>query len=474
MSTTVPEGRGQAAFVPNVDYDIFLSYKHVDGGGDPWIDEFCESLRLELLKWLGQVSVFRDSADRALLPGDVWRQRLMQAVETAPVFLAVLTDPYFRSDECMEELGAFLGRLKGADKAAALRLVPVLRLPVDNAMLERDLKAFQQQRFFEPPAPGQPPRELRPEDARSRQGRFYEAVVALADALRLALREARGEKVGRMTPLYLGTVGALDDPEHDNLARDLRSDGWLPLPENPYLWSSEYLRNDIAEQITKARLCLFVVPALLDEKTAKRLEVQLELAIEARRRGAQPAPLVWMPAGVSGGAELLRRIREEFAAEIELFDGCGFEDFKSDVKEALKPLRPAATPTPGGMVAVLLAEADAEAAAPLLGALVDDLQRDPKLCLLKPDTALSKFTADFAACEGCVVVWGAADADAVQQWVDSPALAALRERDALALWPAPPLDALKRSLRKRKIVRLPEGELGPALRDFLAAAKAAR
>jgi hypothetical protein len=123
---------------------------------------------------------------------------------------------------------------------------------------------------------------------------------------------------------------------------------------------------------------------------------------------------------------------------------------------------------------VLLAEADAEAAAPLLGALVDDLQRDPKLCLLKPDTALSKFTADFAACEGCVVVWGAADADAVQQWVDSPALAALRERDALALWPAPPLDALKRSLRKRKIVRLPEGELGPALRDFLAAAKAAR
>ena len=485
------------AYVPHAEHDIFVSYRHV-ADTDPWMDVLCSSLKLELGKRLGRVSMFRDSA--ALLAGDRWRDEIERLVQSSPVFLAVLSDPYFDSKECMEELSLFLKRLKSAtDTGSAPTLMPILRLPVDHPLMSRDLQPFNHLKFFDQPDAGRPARELNPQRADDPESRFFEAVVGLAFALGQHLRRAAGAVSQHLDAVYLATVGAREDKRRDNLEHDLRAHDLLPLPGHPYMWSSETLQDEMAEQLEAARLSVFVVAPDSERTSQQRLALQLDQAVRVAVRLGQPRPMVWIPAdaGVNVTPDgLIARIRNVLAGDVELFDGCTVKDFKDEVFATLAGLSapgagapgfaaplagPAVTPSPGqgavgsspqagGPVAVLVEEADLDASLGLVDALVEGLGCDLRRCVMTDASPLSAQMAKAAACAACVVVWGGRDEGWLQDIVNHPALVALRSNGRLAVHLAAPLDAYKRTFRQKNLLRLTDADLLPGLRALLSAA----
>lgn len=102
------------------EYDVFISYRH-DYPVGPWVRNFLYEL---FSGWLTQklggrkARVFLDQAPgpesrarrEALSAGDVWPDRLKQALSVSKCLVPVLSPDYFRSDWCVSELETFRER----------------------------------------------------------------------------------------------------------------------------------------------------------------------------------------------------------------------------------------------------------------------------------------------------------------------------------------------------------------------------
>ena len=96
-------------YLPQFKNDLFISYRRSSNeGDDPWVDNFCNSVRSQLRDLVGNVQIWRDTAE--LRGGDAWRPEIADAVDSTAVFLALISRTYFDSDECRKELDRFLGR----------------------------------------------------------------------------------------------------------------------------------------------------------------------------------------------------------------------------------------------------------------------------------------------------------------------------------------------------------------------------
>lgn len=114
----------------SVRYDAFWSYAHEDnsrqsgrvlGLAAALQDEFSVVTGDEL-----ELFIDRDSVGW----GDLWRERIDQALGEAPFFIALVTPKYVRSVECRKELLAFSREAKS--RGIAQLLLPILFIDVDG------------------------------------------------------------------------------------------------------------------------------------------------------------------------------------------------------------------------------------------------------------------------------------------------------------------------------------------------------
>lgn len=114
------------AYLPSFEYDIFISYAHVDnlvprGGGRGWVDRFQEELELELSRRLGRVGAAKIWWDDSLDGSQVFDTTIQQTINGAGLFLALTSAGYLASQYCRKELDWFyrktekdpVGRLLG-------------------------------------------------------------------------------------------------------------------------------------------------------------------------------------------------------------------------------------------------------------------------------------------------------------------------------------------------------------------------
>jgi TIR domain len=85
-------------------WDIFVSYRHVaDESDDHWVTNFCKGLETRINDQLGEKPrIFQDKA--ALRAGDEWREELDRVLESVPIFLAIISQSYFHSQVCRQEM----------------------------------------------------------------------------------------------------------------------------------------------------------------------------------------------------------------------------------------------------------------------------------------------------------------------------------------------------------------------------------
>ena len=422
------------AYLPQYQHDLFISYRRASNEGqDAWVDHFCDSVRSALKDLVGDVSIWRDTAE--LHAGDAWRPEIAQAVDSAGIFIALISRTYFDSDECRKEFDRFLGRIKGAD-GASRKLMPIYKHPPKpDQTLPAELAQIGHHEFFN--LQPKPWRELDPRrDADDYQERLGRVVFDLMEALEALHGQQKQRALGKV---FVASVGPELLQERERLRTDLRQRGWLVVPEREYLWNADDHAQRILDDLANAQLCVHLVQrvASVEPLTATRSRLQLELAHAQMQQRGRPAPLVWIQPltkaeeASADSRALIEYIEGDLANEgVDYLQG-SLEDLKTLVIDRL-PAPPTAAPaaepnasTEVRAVALLVEEADLPDTAALKLQLAGPLGMEPRPLKFAGSTPrdADRLARTLAACPQAIIVWSRQGEDWVYDLLDHPALA---------------------------------------------------
>lgn len=128
-------------YVPGYDYDVFVSYAHVDNkpmiAGDPeseWVSSLIEKLKTLLAQKLGRdvAKVWRDPALEGHAP---ITPEISKAIAASGTLLLILSEGWLASDWCRRELSLFIESLRekgGTGAATSKRIFVVARSDIER------------------------------------------------------------------------------------------------------------------------------------------------------------------------------------------------------------------------------------------------------------------------------------------------------------------------------------------------------
>lgn len=458
------------AYVPRFKNDIFISYRHSSNEGqDKWVDTFCNRLEERLTEFVGDITIWKDKTD--LRAGDKWRPEIAEALDSAAIFLAIISRTYFESDVCRNELDQFLGRAKEAAEALPRRIVPIFKQPAKPGQdMPQELAQIHRHEFFQLDPPGS--HRFREFGPGTDANRFWETLEQLAQDLMYALETLKGEARKRVVgTVYLASVGPELHAERAKLKADLQQRGYLVVPQHDYLWNAAEFSGKIGDDLSAAQLCVHQVArtASIDPDTSGRARIQLELATQAMKSKGKPLPLVWIqPASETDetARPLVDYIERELSNEGVEYSQGSLEDFKTQMYDKL-PRRTAAA---AREVALLVEEGDIAATGDINALFVDKLGVDPRRIKLSGSNLQdpSSLAKVLARCRKCVMFWGAQPEDWVSDVLALDALAGLGKEN-LCVYGAAPASPEKSTFRtsKARIIDGGSGSQESDLRQFL-------
>ena len=99
-------------YVSGFEFDIFISYAHVDnltaeGGSKGWVSQFHQYLEVQLWKRVGRTESVKVWRDLALDGNQLFDQTIQDRVQGSALFLALTSAGYLASDYCRRELRCF-------------------------------------------------------------------------------------------------------------------------------------------------------------------------------------------------------------------------------------------------------------------------------------------------------------------------------------------------------------------------------
>ena len=123
------------AFVPKYQYDIFVSYAHVDdmpdvGADHGWVTTLISSLRTRLAQRLGRSDAFSLWMDPELANHGSLTPQILDALHGSATILIILSPGYLASWWCLREKDSFLDTLQGGSDS---RIFLVERDIIDDA-----------------------------------------------------------------------------------------------------------------------------------------------------------------------------------------------------------------------------------------------------------------------------------------------------------------------------------------------------
>ena len=412
-------------FLPQFKNDLFISYRRASNESqDRWVDTFCNNVRTELRDRVGDVAIWRDTAE--LRAGEAWRPEIAEAVESTGIFMALISRTYFDSDECRKELDRFLGRLKAPEGAGGRKLMPIFKHPSRSQdEMPAELREIGHHEFFIQEAKSW--REL---DPKRDSDDYWERMSRMVQDLTVALEDLQGEqKKQALGTVFIARVGPELLQERERLRGDLRQRGFLVVPENEYLWNADDHRQRITTDLAGALMCIHLVARneSIEPLTPARDRLQLQLAHAEMGLRGKPAPLVWIqPAAATAASQqaLIDYIEQTLADEgVDYLQG-SLEELKTQMLEMLPKPAPKA-PVKPREVALLVDERDLADLGPLKTLLADKLGVEPRPLKFSGSSPKDeeRLQRTLAACQQVVIFWSRQSEDWVFDLLDLPALA---------------------------------------------------
>src|SRR5512135_1378195 len=105
------------AYVPNYEYDIFVSYAHVDDEPYPgvdagWVSTLIKCIKTKLSQRLGRSDAYSLFMDHQLARHVKLTPQLMDALHRSAILIVILSPCYVASDWCNREKNTFLQTIK--------------------------------------------------------------------------------------------------------------------------------------------------------------------------------------------------------------------------------------------------------------------------------------------------------------------------------------------------------------------------
>lgn len=424
-------------YLPQFKNDLFLSYRRASNEGpDAWIDTFCNRVQSALRDRVGDVSIWRDTGE--LKAGDAWRPEIAEAVDTAGLFLAVISRTYFDSAECRKEFDRFLGSLKTAPEAGR-KLVPIFKHPPKpDQELPRELAEIGHHEFYlrEP----KPWRELDPkldDDYAPYNERLGRVVFDLMEAIENLYGQQKKQALGKV---FVATVPPELNDDRERLRSDLRQRGFVVVPEREYLWNADNHQERITQDLSEALLAVHLVArtSSTEPLSAERSRLQLQLATAAMAQRGRPAPLVWIqPADRTDDSQrtLIDYIEQDLANQgLDYLTG-PLEELKTLMLDKLPRPTPKAPPKPRE-VALLVEDGEAADLGPLKQLLSGKLGLEPRVLRFAGSTPKdpARLAKGLAECPQALIVWHRQDEDWVKALLQLDALGAHAGPGRLAVY----------------------------------------
>ncbi len=364
------------------EYDIFISYGHIDdedpsGDVKGWVDLLVERLPSLVAGYLGyKPKIWRD--EQSLHGNDRLRGAIGSGVTRACLFVPVVSPRYVLSDWCRKELETFCaGELtQGADSFSS-RIFKVIKSPLLLANLSekepeqlRDLIGYA---FYE--MEGNMPREFSPDVVNGKDQRYWDLLQRLAWEIASMLVKLKHEPeaqptnianamvtsapatsaahVGGATPaklVYLAETTSDLAAERERVRDELRQRGYGVLPEQKLpLDEKKKTEEAVRADLARCSMSIHLVGAkygLTPEDDGRSVAlIQEELAAEREAADASFQRLLWMPNGLmSPGMEVsderqktfIRELQNRVTARAELLQ-MTVEDLKTRIIEKLNP-----------------------------------------------------------------------------------------------------------------------------------------
>jgi hypothetical protein len=359
--------------VPQFEYEVFISYAHLDNEPLPdkekgWIEQFGELLDRLLGEELGSApKIWRDN----MLRGDDFiTEAILDQMPRIAVMISVLSPRYIKSEWCLKELTHFC---KAAEQTGGFRIgnksriYKVVKTPVRGEEPDtlRDIKGYE---FYQiKDKSGRPQWFAFDEEfgleARvnflNKVGDVAYDIANLIETLRKQMVSQHQQQASEIAHAKTASPGISESPvagtiylaeaapdlaqEWDNIRRDLLQRKYRVLPEHPLPKKLHELEAAVRADLAASNLSIHLVGDEYglspDDDTRSNVYLQNELATE---RASDPnfARLVWMPRENNPqGAEQAEFVKELLeAAPVGNTDllQTSLEDLKTIIQDTLK------------------------------------------------------------------------------------------------------------------------------------------
>jgi hypothetical protein len=409
-------------YVPGYEFDVFVSYAHVDNDAvEPadhgWVDALHRILRTTLAQKFGRkeaFSIWRDSQN--LRSNHEISGHIPDQVKSSAVFLAILSTGYVESKNCLQELKTFVNNVK---TGASQRLFVVQTTPIDEHKVPEEFRDLRKSQFWIPDL-NEKPRLLgwplpRNDVAEDIHQQYYPKIVGLADDIFVKLDElkkAAGDTVPR-PPAEVGhkkhavlLAAVIDDLDarREEMRRYLDQAGIGTLPAGDYRLTRTEFEQSFSADLDKCKAFVQLLGPIAGKSPPDVPEGFARLQFDLAKSRHVPI-LQWRSQdinvlGVSSAAQ--RQL-----LQAETVQATPFEEFKRTIVEAVTRTEQPKSEGPS-FVFVNAAPVDMDRAWTLVHVLEDSL--DCGMPLYESDAKAEEIQNEtetgLLGCDALVVLYG--------------------------------------------------------------------
>ncbi|NIM12876.1 MAG: TIR domain-containing protein [Candidatus Aminicenantes bacterium] len=339
------------------EYDVFISYRHLDNkplieGQEGWISTFHDTLKTCLGQELGyDPKIWID--EKKLKGNDEFGEEIISKLHKAKIILSVVSPGYFKSQWCMKELREFIKAAKsnvGLHIGNMSRIFKVVKTYVPHEEHPDEIRGLLGYEFYSKDDSDRP-RTFRP-DASSR---FHQEFIDKVEDISFDIRDLfkdwdnRRESPPEKTVYLAETTSDLSE-KREKILRDLKQQGYSILPDRhlPYLLKDGNFKDPVRGYLKRCKLSIHLIGnqyGLVPEGEKRSIiELQNEIASEQCENN-QLKRLIWMPPGLDKNNldEDQKNYITALQSDASQVPGTDLlqttlEDFKTIIKEELEKI----------------------------------------------------------------------------------------------------------------------------------------
>ncbi|MFQ5605256.1 MAG: hypothetical protein ACE5HS_18480 [bacterium] len=301
------------AYIPGFEFDLFISYAHVDNladddGARGWVEQFCNHLNIKLTKRFGREGLVNIWWDSALDGSQLFDKTIQDKIKGAALFLSLHSVGYRESDYCQNELKWFFQkanqesfRLKIGDR---YRIINVLLNNIHHDQWPAEYSrtsgfpfhdAKNETDFGEPTQPG--------------SQEFKQQLRALVDAIHKFIESFREQAASASSTaqteapsepdeafrVFLADTSDMRRKTFERTKNELEAQGVKVICGVPPPYEAETHAQTVSEEIKNAQLAVHLLDIypgrpIEGETTKSYPQKQVELGIEYAK-----SQFIWVP-----------------------------------------------------------------------------------------------------------------------------------------------------------------------------------